>query len=971
MQTSSTINNGQAISLALVTGSEHSTTYEAELNIGGVTATFSARTLDDTQPEAFSFPAQTGVALNAPIESAQVVISGITGSSPISINNGEYSIDGGAFTSAVGQINNNQQVAVKLTSSGEFSKTVTAEVTIGGVSGEFAATTSHPAFYVHADDGLHGMEVWGTDGTEEGTLLLQDLNQAEQVSAPKALTTFGNELYLFANDGKTGTELRKLNSTTGNIELVKNIRISPNATATNKISAGATQMYFFLGNQLWVSNGSEAGTNAVKEIALIDDQSINMLTIVGDLLFFTANTQGTPSAELWVSNGTEAGTTMLKDFNQANSFDAPSDLVALSNQLLFSANDGVNGRELWVSNGTVAGTQMLSDIESGLLSSSPSYLTRVGSQVYFSASTASKGTELWKTDGTGAGTQLVKDIDPSGSGFPILLQAVGNELYFAAQSKVWKSDGTDAGTLSITTQTECSESPRDYHELSGKILFKSGFSEAVLCQISGSSAGLVKNIFPDVTNDRLLNLKVLNNHLYFLATHGNTAAIWRSDGTEAGTTEFKPANIDTRISDIVIDNELYMVDASSSSEPGGELWKTDGTIDGTQVININTATDSSVNIFLANTAKTTDSGLHFFNNLSAGVSLLSVTNGASNGATSLDVYDAENLTVAGDRVYFTTKAGSASAAEGAELWVADVNTATRLSDINTGSGDSLPSLLTLASDGALYFRAYDGTTTGLWKYTTSGGVESVKNGFDTINSIYINNDKIFFSANDGSSGAELWVSDGTESGTSLLKDIWVGADGSDPNNFTKLGNDVLFNARNGSSSGLWKTDGTESGTVFLKNVFLEDYNRHDQGLFNNQLYFAGYDNVNGPELWKTDGTVAGTQLVKDIRPGISGDSPRVIGVLNGRLLFLANDGTTGVELWESDGTASGTQLVKDINPAGDGVDSALIVGELVYLLANDNVHGLELWKSDGTAQGTLLLKDINSGSESSFYYPQN
>jgi ELWxxDGT repeat protein len=129
--------------------------------------------------------------------------------------------------------------------------------------------------------------------------------------------------------------------------------------------------------------------------------------------------------------------------------------------------------------------------------------------------------------------------------------------------------------------------------------------------------------------------------------------------------------------------------------------------------------------------------------------------------------------------------------------------------------------------------------------------------------------KVLFNADDGTHGYELWVTDGTAAGTSLV-DINPVAGDSSPGDITALGNgEALFDANDGT---------------------------------------------HGFELWVTDGTSAGTSLVTDINPGSGGSYPYAISALgNGKALFSANDGTYGYELWVTDGTQAGTYLVKDIN----------------------------------------------------------
>jgi hypothetical protein len=138
-----TINNNQRVTVRVNTSGDFSTAANAVLTVGGVSATFTATTLAaDTTPDAFAFNAGGGGhTRNVVLTSNNVTIAGLNTGAPISIANGEYSINGGAFTAAAGTITNNQQVTVRLTTSGQFSTAVNAVLTIGGVTGAFSATT--------------------------------------------------------------------------------------------------------------------------------------------------------------------------------------------------------------------------------------------------------------------------------------------------------------------------------------------------------------------------------------------------------------------------------------------------------------------------------------------------------------------------------------------------------------------------------------------------------------------------------------------------------------------------------------------------------------------------------------------------------------------------------------------------------------------------------------------------------------
>src|SRR5215217_5461353 len=259
--------------------------------------------------------------------------------------------------------------------------------------------------------------------------------------------------------------------------------------------------------------------------------------------------------------------------------------------------------------------------------------------------------------------------------------------------------------------------------------------------------------------------------------------------------------------------------------------------------------------------------------------------------------------------------------------------------------------------------------------------------------------KLLFAAMHPDFGEELWKSDGTKSGTKIVKDIVPGPGDSGAEGFVSIAPRTTFFRAWDKNHGeeLWKTDGTTKGTTLIKDINpdLPPGARCKQGdcgipkgwshpdtvtVMGKQVFFAADDGKHGVELWKSDGTNRGTTLVKDINPAApdpttdacksekscAGSSWADDMTLVGKqVFFTANDGKHGVELWKSDGTNRGTKLVKNINPSSESeasdIGELVAMGNRLYFTAIDGKHGLELWKSDGTVKGTRLVKDIKPG----------
>lgn len=278
----------------------------------------------------------------------------------------------------------------------------------------------------------------------------------------------------------------------------------------------------------------------------------------------------------------------------------------------------------------------------------------------------------------------------------------------------------------------------------------------------------------------------------------------------------------------------------------------------------------------------------------------------------------------------------------------------------------------------------DGTTPG----TVYIASEKVLIDFNNFGSAIMNN-KFYFGGINAEKGNELWVTDGTDAGTKMVKDINPGAGSAnvegpnDRGNFAVMDNNLYFVANDGTNgTQLWKSDGTEGGTGLVKvirsgaNPEIEFPSTADSNYYvanNHFLFFTANDGVHGRELWRTNGTAEGTILVKDINLGSASTTfgPTFLS-LCGVIVFAANDGQHGMEMWRSNGYGDATLILKDIAPGSfssmpnqDDRDrlNVFTFQKRIYFTAFEGGYETysneQLWVTDGSVPGTMAVTSLN------------
>lgn len=300
----------------------------------------------------------------------------------------------------------------------------------------------------------------------------------------------------------------------------KNLVVAGEKTKGYKAYFAATDAAH--GEELWVTDGTPAGTQLVKDINPGSGSSdINWMQRFNDKVVFAAD-NGQDGMELWISDGTEAGTRLVRDIHEFASSDPRGFTQVNETQFVFGAKDfesenySSRGAQwwLWVSDGTPEGTSMIYQCDTKFPGQDNhtwlSPYCRVGRKVFFKADNkeGTVGEELWVTDGTAAGTVFVKDINDEAIATGTANSAIDNMVNFyneklflkafsiQSSNEPWASDGTPEGTYEIFDSNPTFEesgfprgggaSDAGAFPFNGKIYFR-GYSLEKGCELAATN----------------------------------------------------------------------------------------------------------------------------------------------------------------------------------------------------------------------------------------------------------------------------------------------------------------------------------------------------------------------------------------------------------------------------------------------------------------------------------------------------
>ncbi len=341
--------------------------------------------------------------------------------------------------------------------------------------------------YFTADDGIHGEELWRSDGTLGGTYMVKDITPPE--------TSISGGQVTITNPGTSFGEI---------------------VAGDNKVFFSAWSTSDPVG-ELHVTDGTSSGTKMVTDLFRcdpvfipqfgVDYSGVNSIMVVPssvwgfDKAYFSGfecdpTSVGVLGEEPFTSDGTASGTVMLSDLKYGNTSlttpgggsvivdfygSKPRDFTNVGTMVFFSADAnqgavlGDVGRELFMTDmaSPVSSVTLVKDIAAGAVSSNPEYFEPMQGKLYFTADNVIAGRELWKSDGTSMGTLLVTNIgsNASSSG-PGEKVSLGDRIYFTTtydySTKLWESDGTHINSSVIY---QSNTSIRDLSNQGGSLYF--------------------------------------------------------------------------------------------------------------------------------------------------------------------------------------------------------------------------------------------------------------------------------------------------------------------------------------------------------------------------------------------------------------------------------------------------------------------------------------------------------------------
>ena len=771
---------------------------------------------------------------------------------------------------------------------------------------------SNTVAFFSANNGTSGQELWMTDGTQAGTVLVKDINPGGGSSDPLSFTVLNNMVYFFANNGTNGHEFWETDGTAAGTVMVKDIMPGSGSSASpfgsnNIIIANDFSLYLSVydntfptnATKLYFSDGTEANT-----VNMGGYQHVKNFKKFGSRIYFTMNESFTNL--LVLDNYSSPFPPTFVNSSEIGNVVNSEDLTISGDSLYLTAEYGTGERRLYLVNQFQPNlAYLVSDLLPGTtanpfpaLAQERKFIPTGNGKMYFMASDATHGKELWFTDGNWSNTKMVRDFRLNAdNGSYSYMKIFGDKLFFIADTtaSVAECYYSQNGNTPVKMSTiDPSKGLSNFYpiEVSGGYLYFSAFDPVrgyELFKTDGSSFILVKDILTDPyssDNEFFKQSVTLNNNLYFIADDGKYGReVWKTNGKSSQTK---------------IAFEIYRY--PSAEKPSGYT---------TSYSHYKTSTSIEL-------IKKINSKILIFEEYSIW---------ASDGTSA-----PEKIFVSGNMFSYQNKA--------------------------------------YEMNGYLYFNSGNKLykTNGTAAGTVLVGPPDAGNPDDYrhIRLLGTINNKIIFMGHHSSYGWEAFYSDGTPGNINLLADLAPGINTWETRGNSRIVGNRLYYVQNSETDGtaLCVTEGTPATTSIVKIFGQVEECEYLTNFNNTHLVFVVDDGIHGLEIWKSDGSLAGTSMIKDINTSgwsnpLNFQYDKQFAVYDNHLYFYASDGTSS-NFYRSDLTEPGTIPLTQ----NDG-NNAMSTPFGVYMSGYTPETGGEPYKIEVDANSKRMLENIASGNASS------
>ncbi|HET9766959.1 MAG TPA: ELWxxDGT repeat protein [Thermoanaerobaculia bacterium] len=692
------------------------------------------------------------------------------------------------------------------------------------------------------------LALWRSDGTAAGT---QPLRFFSYESLYFDVTSVGGravalaEQKLWVTDGSS-VELA------GSLDANDFLDFSEAIVVGAKVYFPAERLNVATTLNVWSSDGTVAGTSVVLSTSMGFASAVvpsNWVQQLGTRIYFVVpGPQGREPYALWWSSA-QGGSLQPLACSVCSSL--MGGLFVLGDELLFPVRTG-DQRSLWAIDPTHVPRPVATYCSNNFCGIGA--LVQGAGKGFFVVTPTSGINELWVTDAATAGTMK---LDTFPWLFGLYGSASADALLFGAsrdlqtRTTLWMSRGTVQSTTQLTVIEGAGSEPHELRRAGSRVAFLACGEEVGLWGAGAHDAELLKEGSVDClgSTDGFHPLVSTGTHAFFqYAQFSGHEELWVTAGTASSTMKLLEGNGSIRDIAPSGDDASIWTNRVSSGVTDTRLWRSDGTAAGTtQLLALPSGAWEA--------SATTDLGGEIYFRANSPLLQIWRTDGTTAGLRQLTdgalgefVYD-PSFTRVGAFVFFAGASG---------IWRTNGTTAGTGLVVPIEPGDRV-SWLHQQGGALLFSRTEDGITT-LWRTQgTPATTQQVAAVDPTVPQFFLDRPPVvsldgllYFAADDGSHGIELWRTDGTTAGTVMVRDIGVGPVSGNPRYLV---------------------------------------------VANGLIYFTADDTFAGNELWVSDGTSAGTHLLQDIAPQAASSSPAELTVVGDLIYFSADDGDTGRELW--------------------------------------------------------------------------